>query len=332
MLKRLTITAFILAMIVVTLGALTRLLDAGLGCPDWPGCYGQIIPPQHHPETATLIDGSKAWMEMIHRYVAGLLGLIILALAICIEKTKGLAKKTRWLSRGILALVIAQALFGMWTVTMQLLPQIVTLHLLGGMLLLSLLWLLLVQLQGTKPVIVPPQMHKGAFVVLLLLFSQIALGGWTSSQYAGLACPDFPTCQGRWLPQLELRQAFDITDIKTANYEGGLLSSSSRVTIHVVHRLFAMALLVSLSILAACLWAYSQLRRQLLLILSLTLVQVSLGISNVLLLLPLPLALLHNTGAALLLLSLVHLLFRLSPESQLKWQRTHNPLEMDKVI
>ena len=160
MLKRLTITAFILAMIVVTLGALTRLLDAGLGCPDWPGCYGQIIPPQHHPETATLIDGSKAWMEMVHRYVAGLLGLIILALAICIEKTKGLAKKTRWLSRGILALVIAQALFGMWTVTMQLLPQIVTLHLLGGMLLLSLLWLLLVQLQGTKPVLVPPQMHK----------------------------------------------------------------------------------------------------------------------------------------------------------------------------
>lgn len=332
MLKRLTLTAFILALIVVTLGALTRLLDAGLGCPDWPGCYGQILPPKHHPETATLLDSNKAWMEMIHRYIAGLLGLIILILTICIEKTATLPAKVRWLSRGSLALVIAQALFGMWTVTLQLLPQIVTVHLLGGMVLLSLLWLLVLQFQQIKSVEVSPQLRKAAFIVLLLLLSQIALGGWTSSQYAGLACPDFPTCQGQWLPQLELNNAFNITEIQTANHEGGLLSTASRVTIHFVHRLFALFIVVSIFALVTRLWAYAQLRQHALVILGLTLLQVSLGISNVLLLMPLPLALLHNTGAAVLLLSLVHLIFRLLPKSQTTWQQVHNTLEMDKVI
>lgn len=332
MLKRLTLTAFILALIVVTLGALTRLLDAGLGCPDWPGCYGQILPPEYHPETATLLDSNKAWMEMIHRYIAGLLGLIILLLTISIEKTASLPAKVRWLSRGSLALVIAQALFGMWTVTLQLLPQIVTVHLLGGMALLSLLWLLVLQFQKIKPVDVSPQLRKTSLIVLLLLFSQIALGGWTSSQYAGLACPDFPTCQGQWLPQLELNNAFNITEIQTANHEGGLLSTPSRVTIHFMHRFFALLIVVSITVLVCFLWTYAQLRQHALVIFSLTLLQISLGISNVLLLMPLPLALLHNTGAAVLLLSLIHLIFRLLPQPQTTWQQVHNNLKMDKVI
>jgi len=332
MLQRLTFIAFILALIVVTLGALTRLLDAGLGCPDWPGCYGQLIPPEQHPETATLFDSSKAWMEMIHRYIAGLLGLLILTLTICIEKTPTVSPKTRWLSRSILVLVIVQALFGMWTVTMQLLPQIVTLHLLGGMALLSLLWLLVMQFQQINPVVVSPQLRKTSFIVLLLVVSQIALGGWTSSQYAGLACPDFPTCQGQWWPQLELNNAFNITEMQTANHEGGLLSASSRVTIHFVHRLFALFIVVSIFVLVTRLWAYLQLRQHALVILSLTLLQISIGISNVLLLMPLPLALLHNTGAALLLLSLVHLFSRLLPKLQTSPQQAPNHLQMDKVI
>lgn len=332
MLKRLTFIAFILALIVVTLGALTRLLDAGLGCPDWPGCYGQLIPPEQHPETATLFDSGKAWMEMIHRYIAGLLGLLILTVTICIEKTATVSTKTRWLSRGILILVIVQAIFGMWTVTMKLLPQIVTLHLLGGMALLSLLWLLVMQFQQRNPVEVSPQLRKTSFIVLLLVVSQIALGGWTSSQYAGLACPDFPTCQGQWLPQLDLNNAFNITQMQTANHEGGLLSADSRVTIHFVHRLFALLIAVSIFVLVIRLWAYAQLRQHALLILGLTSLQISIGISNVLLLMPLPLALLHNTGAALFLLSLVHLISRLLLMPQTSSQQAPNHLQMDKVI
>jgi len=332
MLKRLTFIAFILALIVVTLGALTRLLDAGLGCPDWPGCYGQLIPPEQHPETATLFDSSKAWMEMIHRYIAGFLGLLILTLTKKKKKTATVSPKIRWLSRGILVLVIVQALFGMWTVTMQLLPQIVTLHLLGGMALLSLLWLLVMQFQQRNPVEVPPQLRKTSFIVLLLVVSQIALGGWTSSQYAGLACPDFPTCQGQWLPQLELNKAFNITEMQTANHEGGLLSAASRVTIHFVHRLFALFIVVSIFVLVTRLWAYAKLRRHALVILGLALLQISIGISNVLLLMPLPLALLHNTGAVLLLLSLVHLISRLLAKPQISSQQAPNHLQMDKVI
>lgn len=332
MLKRLTFIAFIMALIVVTLGALTRLLDAGLGCPDWPGCYGQMIPPQHHPETATAIDSNKAWMEMTHRYIAGLLGLFILVLTFFVEKSRSVATHTRWLCRGVLLLVIAQALFGMWTVTMQLLPQIVTLHLLGGMALLGLLWLLFIQLGKTTPVTVTPKRRNFSIIVLFLLITQITLGGWTSSHYAGLACPDFPTCHGQWLPALDLQQAFNLSDIQTTNYEGGILSSDARVTIHVVHRLFALVVMFSIVVLAVRLWPYTPLRKQLILILSLTLIQVSLGVSNVLLFLPLSLALLHNTGAALLLLSLIHLIFRLLPQPQYRQQQAHNNLEMDRVI
>jgi len=332
MLRRLTFIALMMAFVVVTLGALTRLLDAGLGCPDWPGCYGQMIPPQLHPETTTAIDSHKAWMEMTHRYIAGLLGLLILVLTFCVEKSNSVATHTRWLCRGVLMLVIAQALFGMWTVTMQLLPQIVTLHLLGGMALLSLLLLLFLQLSKTTPVTVAPQGRKLSIIVLLFLITQITLGGWTSSHYAGLACPDFPTCHGKWLPALDLQQAFNLSDIQTTNYEGGILSSDARVTIHVVHRLFALLVVFSIMLLAVRLWGYTLLRKQLLVILSLTLIQVSLGISNVLLLLPLSLALLHNTGAALLLLSLIHLIFRLQPKPQPLWQQPHHNLEMDRVI
>lgn len=310
--KTLTRLALLIAFVVVTLGALTRLLDAGLGCPDWPGCYGQILPPSSTElQAAGIAHNGKAWMEMIHRYAAGGLGLLILVMMIRLETNPASKPKSRRLGRGLLLLVIAQALFGMWTVTLKLQPQVVTIHLLGGMLLLALLWLLSQSVAGRSRVRVAPGVHKAAVLVMLLLFGQIALGGWTSSQYAGLACPDFPTCQGQWLPELKLSQAFKLTEFIDANHEGGLLPLDARASIQIVHRYTALLLTVALLSLSVALWRYPLLRTRVTLLLALTGLQLGIGIANVLLQLPLFLALAHNTGAALLLLCLTDTLIRL---------------------
>lgn len=311
--RTLTLIALLLTACVITLGALTRLLDAGLGCPDWPTCYGQLIPPASS-ESAGFhgLDSGKAWMEMIHRYAAGLLGLIILFLAIKAEKDATVSSRCRWLTRSLLALVILQALFGMWTVTLKLQPQVVTVHLLGGMLLLALLWSLWRTLTPVSAQELPPKFKRGAQLVLLLLAIQISLGGWTSSQYAGLACPDFPTCQGQWLPEMKFNEAFRISEFTDANHEGGLLTLDARVTIQVIHRLVALLLSISILVLSIALWRYRALRISLGFLLAATVLQVSLGIANAVLLLPLPLALAHNTGAALLLLCLLDLCLRLN--------------------
>jgi len=308
--------ALIMTFLVVTLGALTRLLDAGLGCPDWPGCYGQLMPPNSVEFTGTtFIDEGKAWMEMIHRYVAAALGIIILLVAIKIERNKNVNHKIRWLSRSLLLLVIIQGLFGMLTVVMKLLPQVVTLHLLSGMLLLALLFLLLLQLTAVKPVQTSTKLRPYVLTVLLLLSCQIALGGWTSSNYAGLACPDFPTCQNQWFPKMELAASFNLTDISEHNYTGGLLSSRSKVTIHVIHRITALILFVSIITLLLQMWQSPPLKQQAKILLGLTLLQITLGIANAVLMLPLPLALAHNTVAALLLLNVVYINFLLLPRT-----------------
>lgn len=310
--RTLTLVALLLTALVITLGALTRLLDAGLGCPDWPTCYGQLMPPASDKAAEISgLDTGKAWMEMIHRYAAGLLGFIILFLAVKAETSPVVSDTSRWLTRSLLALVIIQALFGMWTVTLKLQPQIVTLHLLGGMLLLALLWRLWRTLRPATTIELTQRLKRGAQLVLVLLTLQIALGGWTSSQYAGLACPDFPTCQGQWLPKLTLSEAYRINEFTNANHEGGLLTMDARVTIQVVHRFVALLLTTSIVLLAVALWRYHTLRLALGILLATTVLQVSLGIANAVLLLPLPLALAHNTGAALLLLCLLDLTLRL---------------------
>jgi len=311
--RTLTHIALLLTACVITLGALTRLLDAGLGCPDWPTCYGQVLPPASSQSAEFHgLDSGKAWMEMIHRYAAGLLGLVILYLTIKAEKDTALSSRCRWLTRSLLALVIVQALFGMWTVTLKLQPQVVTLHLLGGMLLLALLWSLKRTLSPVDSPVLPQRFKRSGQLVLLLLAVQIALGGWTSSQYAGLACPDFPTCQGQWLPELNLDEAFHISTFTDANHEGGLLTLDARVTIQVIHRFVALLLSVSIVALSIALCRYHALRLSLALVLAATVLQISLGIANAVLLLPLPLALAHNTGAALLLLCLLDLCLRLN--------------------
>lgn len=318
-LKRLSLITLLLALLVVTLGALTRLLDAGLGCPDWPGCYGQLSPPSLTDNSAMMgFESGKAWMEMIHRYAAGLLGLLILCLAIRVERNKTCAIGTKIIGRGLVVWVIVQALFGMWTVTLRLQPQIVTLHLLGGMVMLVLLWYLYKQISPDKPVKVSHGMYRFATLVMGLLLLQIALGGWTSSQYAGLACPDFPTCQGQWLPELKLDRAFDLTTFIDRDHSGGLLALDARVTIQVVHRMFAMLLTLSIISFCLALWAYRPLRPAVCLLLSLTAIQLSLGVANAVLLLPLPLALAHNTGAALLLLCLLNIFIRMQSPGKKK--------------
>jgi cytochrome c oxidase assembly protein subunit 15 len=313
MIVKLCKIALAMALVVVTLGALTRLLDAGLACPDWPGCYGQLIPPTNEQYNGdAVIDEAGAWLEMIHRYLASALGLMIIIIAVKIELDKSLSRQVKWLSRGVLLLVIVQGVFGMMTVVMKLLPQVVTLHLLGGMLILALLLVLLLKLTGLRQRPMAKNSKVLALFVLVLLSGQIALGGWTSSNYAGLACPDFPTCQQQWLPELELSNAFNLTDFGERNYQGALLSAQERVTIVLVHRIVALALLLSIIILAIQLWQSVVMRYQAVLLLLLTVVQLSIGIANAILLLPLPLALAHNTAAALLLLMLVYINYILS--------------------
>jgi cytochrome c oxidase assembly protein subunit 15 len=289
--RPLLIAATLLAFCVVGLGAYVRLSDAGLGCPDWPGCYGHLVGvPQTEAEHAAAagaypgqpVETGKAWKEMIHRYAAGALGLLILGIAIAAWRRE--QERRPWLETGLVALVVIQALLGMWTVTLLLKPVVVTAHLLGGMATWALLVLCLVREGASKVGAGGTAVRAGAIrwlgpLALALLVAQIALGGWVSSNYAALACPDFPTCRGGWLP----------IDEPTA--------------IHMAHRLGALLVLCVVGAYAILLLR----RRQAIGLLLGALLggQVGLGISNVLLSLPLAVAVAHNLGAALLIASLV---------------------------
>lgn len=296
---------FVMAFIVVTLGALTRLLDAGLGCPDWPGCYGQIIPPS--ADEHDVVEEGKAWMEMIHRYVATALGFIIVIIALAVHSTPNVSSKIKWLSRFLLALVIVQGIFGMWTVTLKLLPQVVTLHLLGGMSILATIFLMVLMLRKEPDIATPNKPKFLSLFVLVLLSGQIALGGWTSSTYSGLACTDFPTCDGYYLPPMDIAQSFHLTEFSDRNYEGGLLDPEERITIQYTHRVMALFVLISILLLVKQLRKTEQFKPKANILLGLTFLQIGIGIATAVMMLPLSLALLHNTGAALLLLAVVYI-------------------------
>ncbi|MEK6806563.1 MAG: COX15/CtaA family protein [Pseudomonadota bacterium] len=337
----LNLLALILCFIVVVVGAYVRLSHAGLGCPDWPGCYGQLlVPEQAAPGFERPLEAHKAWKEMFHRYIASTLGLLIVALALISKysSAENLPRKLPWL---LVALVIFQGILGMWTVTWQLKPLAVTAHLLGGMTTLALLlwmWLALpktsetsesepvpekqfrserqvwFELQKEDAPATPAKRPWGLRVLsglaLIALVTQIFLGGWTSSNYAALACPDLPTCHGAWLPDTDVKEAFTLWRGLGTNYEFGVLDSRARVTIHLAHRLGAMAVTLVLLALSLLLWR-SGAR-----VIGATMagvlgVQLTLGLSIVLLQLPLPLAAAHNAGAALLLLTLVAVNHRL---------------------
>ncbi|MFV0457108.1 MAG: COX15/CtaA family protein [Pseudomonas sp.] len=319
---RLAVCATLLAVVVVLLGAYTRLTHAGLGCPDWPGCYGFLaVPMSEHKQALAAerfpeapLEVHKGWNEMVHRYFAGALGLVILGLAVQALRRRDEPGQPVKLPLLLLGVVIAQAAFGMWTVTLQLWPQVVTAHLLGGFATLSLLFLLCLRLSGRLPALaatVPVRLRLFAFVAMLLVIGQVALGGWVSSNYAAVACTDFPTCHGEWWPQMDFARGFDPThhDIGP-NYLGGLLYGEARTAIHVTHRLGALSVTLILLVLAGLLWRQGLGRLAGLLLAALAL-QVGLGISNVVFNLPLAVAVAHNGGGAALLLVLVLVNYRL---------------------
>jgi cytochrome c oxidase assembly protein subunit 15 len=326
--QRITLVATALALFVVVLGAYVRLSDAGLGCPDWPGCYGHFDVPEadHHIAQANAlyperpVEVQKAWKEMIHRYFAGALGLVILGLAIVAWRRRQAPDQLVALPSLLLGLVIFQALLGMWTVTLLLKPVVVMAHLLGGLATLALLWWLALR-QGNYLSVTPVSEAAKALrfwvlLGLLLVLGQVTLGGWTSANYAALACPDFPTCQTQWWPPMDFQEAFVLWRGLGVSYEGGVLDNDARVAIHMVHRLGAVVVLAYLGWLVwRVLHTIHQplLQRTALVVAVLLVIQIGLGIANVVLHLPLPVAVAHNGVAALLILALVALNHELRP-------------------
>jgi len=315
MYRKLVLLAACLTFGIIVLGAYVRLTDAGLGCPDWPGCYGHLSAPDEAHEIARAeqafpgkpVESRKAWVEMIHRYVASTLGLLILAIAAIAWKRRGQLPTTPALPLAMVGLVVLQGMLGMWTVTLLLKPAIVTAHLLGGMILLALLtWHALAQSEPARPAgLAIGRGARGlAAGALAVLAMQIALGGWVSTNYAALACLDLPTCQGRWFPPMDFANAFHVVRELGMTAQGELLSSEAMTAIHWTHRLGALVVALAVAALAVALLRarLPGLGCALLVLLG---VQIALGLANVAFSLPLPVAVAHNGGAALLLVALV---------------------------
>jgi len=316
---RVALFTTLLTLVVVVLGAYVRLSDAGLGCPDWPGCYGQLSVPEAAHDIAKAsqafpgqtIEAAKAWKEMIHRYVASTLGVLVLILAVLAWRQKR-AGHPVLLPSFLVVLIIFQALLGMWTVTLLLKPVVVMGHLLGGMSTLACLsWLTLRSHPRRRNTPTPDTTRfKGlALAALFLVVAQIALGGWTSANYAALVCLDFPACQAGqdiW-PETNFADAFAVQQ-SGLNYEGGVLGQTARATIHMTHRLGALLVFICVAFLALRLFFASHSLRHIGLTLGGFLsLQIGLGIANVVYVLPLPVAVAHNAVAACLLVTLVWL-------------------------
>ena len=313
--KILVLIGALLALGVVALGAYVRLTDAGLGCPDWPGCYGTLTVPQSKAaidiaqtayHTNNLVVG-KAWREMIHRYFAGTLGLIVLAIFVLGWINKRNLKCSPWTSSFLLVLISFQAMLGMWTVTMLLKPAIVSSHLIGGMTTLGILVWIAHRHWGhfSASIVKSTPLRLTIRIALLVLLMQIFLGGWTSSNYAALACTDFPTCHGEWLPDMDFGTAFHWVRELGQTAAGLPLELSAFTAIQWTHRLGALITFIYLSTLAVMLIKNERLKTFGIVLLALLLVQISLGIGNLVLHLPLALAVGHNMGAALLLITIV---------------------------
>ena len=315
--SRYSLLVTIFALVVIVLGAFVRLSDAGLGCPDWPGCYGLIDVPQTDQEIEIAeqafpqrpVEESKAWKEMFHRYFAGTLGILILILAIGSLRTRFESKTVPLLSVSLVGLVIFQALLGMWTVTLQVKPAIVTLHLLFGMATVSLLWLTYLYSSGGFSHAGKPSGLRGLTkLALLVVIAQIALGGWTSTNYAALACTAFPGCYaGDAWPDMDFAEAFVLWRGLGINYEFGVLEADARAAIHMTHRIGALVVLAVVGALGiqALKKAHAAQRNIAIVILMLLALQLTLGVLNVILSLPLGNAVAHNGVAALLLLALI---------------------------
>ncbi len=316
-------TAF-LTFDLIVFGAFTRLTDSGLGCPDWPGCYAEASPFGAHDEIhaaqSTMPTGpvtfAKAWIEMIHRYLAMIVGALILVAAVVAWIERRRLPLSPWWSTATLSWVIVQGLFGKFTVTLKLYPAIVTLHLLGGLVLLALL---VVQREAwrSQPLSLTPALARGAYLVTGMVWVQMALGGWVSTNYAVLACTGFPQCDGQWWPNMNFAEGFTLLRELGRAGHGGFLSREALVAVHMVHRIFAFLLLPAMLAFAWRLHAAGGAvpRRYALTLAALALWQLASGLSNVVLGWPLIAALAHTAGAAAMVGVTASLLARLFARS-----------------
>ena len=320
-LQALTLLTLFLTFDLVLFGAFTRLTDSGLGCPDWPGCYGQASPIGARADIAAAqsalpsgpVTQGKAWVEMIHRYLATGVGVLILVLAVVswlgsrarAPHARRLPLSAAW-PVFTLAWVALQGAFGALTVTMKLFPAIVTLHLAGGMVLLALLCRQAVRYAqldaGHTPVALSPSLRRLLALGFALLALQILLGGWVSTNYAVLACTDFPQCQSRWWPVMNFEQGFELWRELGKTQAGESISFAALTAIHYVHRLMALLVLTVLGVLAWRLNRVQALRTQARWLAALTGLQLATGLSNVVLDWPLLAAVLHTGGAGALVL------------------------------
>lgn len=318
----LSFSASLLAFFVILLGAYTRITDAGLGCPDWPGCYGHWSVPsaaqalEHSPHQP--LQAGKAWREMLHRYAASALGgLVMLLLLVHLLNRQQLPARTRLLPWLLLFMVIMQGLLGRWTVTWRLLPTVVMAHLLGGLAIFStLVWLICCLLRPTpKRSLRTRTLRRMASLALLCLVLQISLGGWTSSNYAAFVCPDLPKCQDQWWPTaMQWSGSFNPWVAVGPNYEGGQLYYEQRVAIHVTHRIGAVFTAVILLLTAWLHRRHHPHTRLGLCLASLVLLQLALGVGIVVTRLELSIGVLHNAVATLLLATTVVLNHRVRSE------------------
>ena len=324
--KKLVLLTTILTFGLIMLGAYVRLSDAGLGCPDWPGCYGKLSPTHAASEIAAAVQEQggehgavsvhKAWKEMVHRYIASFLGLLIIAIAVIAWVKRRQLNQPPWLATVLVGVVCLQGAFGAWTVTMLLKPAIVTGHLIGGLTTLGLLtWLYLRQTSPARTVSPQRDLNTLRFLArlsLLAVICQIILGGWVSTNYAAVVCTDFPTCQGTMWPQMEFDHAFHVVRELGETPDGSMLNVSSLTAIHMVHRIGALFVTLILGTLIFALWRNPGTKLMALQIAAVLAAQITLGVSNVVLHLPLWVAVLHNGGAALLLVSLILVNYRVA--------------------
>jgi heme a synthase len=336
------VTAFI-TLDLIAFGAFVRLTDSGLGCPDWPGCYGKLLPAQATAQISQAIveqggthgpvSHGKAWIEMLHRYVASFIGALILVMFVRAVVAKLRPERTMFsnarsavgVSWPLLLLIVVslQGLFGKWTVTLKLMPIVVTTHLLGGMTLLALLiwfWMRERNRSGdvrASPVEVRPNVRTWVWIALVALFVQIFLGGWVSTNYAVLACPDFPGCVGTMLPSVAWTEGFTLIHELGKNPDGTFLSVEGLRAIHWAHRIGALLVTIIIVIAAVKLMrASTSLKRQALFIKIALTLQILIGISTVLFDQPILVATAHNFFAAVLLITLVIAAYRVTASAR----------------
>jgi cytochrome c oxidase assembly protein subunit 15 len=317
--RKIVFLTWFITLDLIIFGVFVRLSDSGLGCPDWPGCYGKVTPigalSEIKAAVQVLPDGPvtipKAWIEMVHRYVGTLLGLLIMSIGILAWRWRGTLGRTPTLAWAIFVAVCIQGAFGAWTVTLKLMPIIVTIHLLGGMTLLALMtWL-----AAREKTHLPIQPQSKAYVgwvagAVFLLFMQIGLGGWVSTNYAALACMDFPTCHGYLVPPMDFKNGYSVVRALGEMPNGEAISQNALTAIHWVHRNFALAVVAYIGILAWRLRKDPALRGPSNLVMTLLAAQFLTGLTTIFFQWPLLIALLHSAGAAGLVIATVTLMVR----------------------